>query len=107
VQRTTDSSPKAAKARRWSELLRRFWLPVLCPRNCLNKRRPTPPKKIVVMGEELLVVRDSRGVVGVIDHIARTAAPSVVGRVEECGIRLRLSRLEIRHRRQLPDMPTS
>ena len=44
------------------ELLRRFWLPVL-----LSKELPEadgPPKKIVVMGEELLAFRDSRGVVG-------------------------------------------
>ncbi len=43
-------------------LLRRFWLPVL-----LSAELPEadgPPKKIVVMGEELLAFRDSRGVVG-------------------------------------------
>src|ERR1700724_4722290 len=48
------------------ELLRRFWLPVL-----LSEELPEsdgPPKKIVVMGEELLAFRDSRGVVGVIDQ---------------------------------------
>ncbi len=47
-------------------LLRRFWLPVL-----LSEELPEadgPPKKIVVMGEELLAFRDSRGVVGVIDQ---------------------------------------
>ena len=43
------------------ELLRCFWLPVL-----LSEELPEadgPPKKIVVMGEELLAFRDSRGVV--------------------------------------------
>src|SRR5580692_13023080 len=48
------------------ELLRRFWLPVL-----LSAELPeadSPPKKITVMGEELLAFRDSRGVVGVIDQ---------------------------------------
>ena len=48
------------------ELLRRFWLPVL-----LSKELPEPdctPKKITVMGEELLAFRDTRGVVGVIDQ---------------------------------------
>ena len=48
------------------ELLRRFWIPVL-----LSEELPEPdgtPKKIVVMGEDLLAFRDSRGVVGVIDQ---------------------------------------
>ena len=39
------------------ELLRRFWMPVL-----LSEELPEadgPPKKIVVMGEELLAFRDS------------------------------------------------
>ena len=55
------------------ELLRRFWMPVL-----LSAELPEAdgtPKKIVVMGEELLAFRDTRGVVGVIDSIVRTAAP--------------------------------
>src|SRR6185436_5573196 len=48
------------------ELLRRFWIPVL-----LSAELPDAdgtPKKIVVMGEELLAFRDTRGVVGVIDQ---------------------------------------
>src|SRR6266550_8493099 len=67
-------------------LLRRFWLPVL-----LSEELPEadgPPKKIVVMGEELLAFRDSRGVVGVIDqHCPHRGANLWLGRVEECGIR--------------------
>ena len=48
------------------ELLRRFWMPVL-----LSEELPEAdgtPKKIIVMGEELLAFRDTRGVVGVIDQ---------------------------------------
>ena len=44
------------------ELLRRFWIPVL-----LSEELPEPdgePKKIIVLGEELLAFRDTRGVVG-------------------------------------------
>src|SRR6476660_2449762 len=58
----TESGPGTGMG----ELLRRFWLPVL-----LSEELPEadgPPKKIVVMGEELLAFRDSRGVVGVIDQ---------------------------------------
>src|SRR3990170_5112487 len=68
------------------ELLRRFWLPVL-----LSEELPEadgPPKKIVVMGEELLAFRDSRGVVGVIDqYCPHRGANLWLGRNEECGIR--------------------
>src|ERR1700749_4635232 len=44
------------------ELLRRFWMPVL-----LSKELPevdSDPKKVVVMGEELLAFRDTDGKVG-------------------------------------------
>jgi len=48
------------------ELLRRFWLPVLLSEEL---REPDgEPKKIVVMGEDLLAFRDSRGAVGVIEQ---------------------------------------
>src|SRR5712672_1683845 len=68
------------------ELLRRFWLPVL-----LSQELPEadgPPKKIVVMGEELLAFRDSRGVVGVVDQYCPHRGTNLwLGRNEECGIR--------------------
>jgi hypothetical protein len=66
----TESGPGTGMG----ELLRRFWLPVL-----LAKELPEPdgtPKKIVVLGEELLAFRDTRGVVGVIDQIARIEVPT-------------------------------
>src|SRR3978361_426278 len=67
------------------ELLRRFWLPVL-----LSAELPEadgPPKKIVVMGEELLAFRDSRGVVGVIDqYCPHRGANLWLCRHEEGGI---------------------
>src|SRR4029434_6567176 len=58
----TESGPGTGMG----ELLRRFWIPVL-----LSEELPEAdgtPKKIVVMGEELLAFRDTRGVVGVIDQ---------------------------------------
>ena len=68
------------------ELLRRFWMPVL-----LSEELPEAdgePKKIVVMGEELLAFRDTRGVVGVIDqYCPHRGANLWLGRNEECGIR--------------------
>ena len=48
------------------DLLRRFWLPVLLSKELSEP--DCPPKKITVMGEELLAFRDSRGLVGVVDQ---------------------------------------
>ncbi len=80
------------------ELLRRFWLPVL-----LSEELPEAdgePKKVVVMGEELLAFRDTprRG------RPDRPVLPAPrrqsLARPQR-GMRhpLRLSRLEVRHRR--------
>src|SRR3954463_3687868 len=58
----TESGPGTGMG----ELLRRFWIPVL-----LSEELPETdgaPKKIIVLGEELLAFRDSRGAVGVIDQ---------------------------------------
>ena len=68
------------------ELLRRFWLPALL---CAELPEPDgPPKKITVMGEELLAFRDTRGIVGIIDqHCPHRGANLWLGRNEECGIR--------------------
>ncbi len=88
------------------ELLRRFWLPVL-----LSEELPDvdgPPKKIVVMGEELLAFRDSRGVVGVIDqHCPHRGANLWLGRNEECGIRCVYHGWKFDTDGRCVDMPTS
>ena len=78
----TESGPGT----RMGELLRRFWLPVL-----LSEELPEPdgdPKKIIVMGEELLAFRDTDGEVGLIDqYCPHRGANLWFGRNEECGIR--------------------
>src|SRR6266852_7918270 len=88
------------------ELLRRFWLPVL-----LSEELPEsdgPPKKIVVMGEELLAFRDSRGVVGVIDqYCPHRGANLWLGRNEECGIRCVYHGWKFDTDGRCIDMPTS
>src|ERR1700723_3338906 len=88
------------------DLLRRFWLPVL-----LSEELPEadgPPKKIVVMGEELLAFRDSRGVVGVIDqYCPHRGANLWLGRNEECGIRCVYHGWKFDTDGACVDMPTS
>lgn len=67
------------------ELLRRFWIPV-----ALAEEVPEPdgtPKKIIVMGEQLLAFRDTRGVEGVIDrYCPHRGANLWLGRNEECDV---------------------
>ncbi len=88
------------------ELLRRFWMPVL-----LSEELPEAdgtPKKIVVMGEELLAFRDTRGVVGVIDqYCPHRGANLWLGRNEECGIRCVYHGWKFDTDGHCVDMPTS
>ena len=88
------------------DLLRRFWLPVL-----LSEELPEAdgePKKVVVMGEELLAFRDTRGVVGLIDqYCPHRGANLWLGRNEECGIRCVYHGWKFDTDGQCVDMPTS
>ena len=88
------------------ELLRRFWLPVL-----LSEELPEAdgaPKKLIVMGEELLAFRDTRGRVGVIDqYCPHRGANLWFGRNEECGIRCVYHGWKFDADGRCVDMPTS
>src|ERR1700744_6614101 len=88
------------------ELLRRFWIPVL-----LSEELPEAdgePKKIAVLGEELLAFRDTRGVVGIIDqYCPHRGANLWLGRNEECGIRCVYHGWKFDTDGRCVDMPTS
>ncbi|MET4601264.1 phthalate 4,5-dioxygenase oxygenase subunit [Bradyrhizobium sp. JR4.1] len=98
----TESGPGTGMG----ELLRRFWIPVL-----LSEELPEPdgePKKIIVLGEELLAFRDSRGVVGLIDqYCPHRGANLWLGRNEECGIRCVYHGWKFDTDGRCVDMPTS
>ena len=68
------------------ELFRRFWIPVL-----ISDELPEPdctPIAIKILGEELLVFRDTNGKVALISAFcAHRHAMLFWGRIEECGIR--------------------
>ncbi len=67
-------------------LLRRFWMPVL-----LSAELPQPdcpPKKVKVLGEDLLAFRDTKGRIGLVDPVCPHRGASLYyGRNEECGLR--------------------
>jgi len=68
------------------QLMRRHWLPV-----CLAEEvaeRDGAPVRARLLGEDLVVFRDSSGKIGVLDeHCPHRGASLVFGRNEECGLR--------------------
>ena len=67
-------------------LFRRFWLPAL-----LSSEIPIPdsaPKRLRILGEDLVAFRDSGGRVGIVDaYCPHKQAQLFWGRNEECGLR--------------------
>jgi len=68
------------------ELLRRFWHPAL-----LSSELPEPdgpPRKLRLLGENLLAFRDTKGRVGIVEpHCPHRGANLYYGRNEDCGLR--------------------
>jgi len=68
------------------ELLRQYWMPALP-----STELPVPdgpPKKVRLMGEDLVAFRDTRGQVGILPaNCPHRGASLFFGRNEECGIR--------------------
>lgn len=88
------------------EMLRRFWLPVLLSEELQEK--DGEPRKITVMGEDLLAYRDSTGRVGVIDqYCPHRGANLWLGRNEDCGIRCVYHGWKFDADGRCVDMPTS
>ncbi|MDP2358312.1 MAG: Rieske 2Fe-2S domain-containing protein [Beijerinckiaceae bacterium] len=68
------------------DLLRRVWMPALHSEELAE--RDGPPKKIKILGEELLAFRQTDGRVGIVEqHCPHRGANLYFGRNEECGIR--------------------
>ena len=77
---------QSSKGTLMGELLRRFWMPALLSTEL--PERDGPPKKIKIMGEDLLAFRDSDGKVGIVEpHCPHRGANLYFGRNEQCGLR--------------------
>jgi phenylpropionate dioxygenase-like ring-hydroxylating dioxygenase large terminal subunit len=67
-------------------LFRRYWLPALLSEEV--PERDGAPKRVRLLGEDLVAFRDSDGVVGLISAFCpHRRAPLFFGRNEECGLR--------------------
>jgi phthalate 4,5-dioxygenase oxygenase subunit len=77
---------RVGKGTPMGELFRRFWLPAL-----LSSEMPQPdssPRRLRLLGEDLVAFRDSAGGVGILDaYCTHKLAPLYYGRNEESGLR--------------------
>jgi phthalate 4,5-dioxygenase len=67
-------------------IMRRHWLPVCMAEEVVA--RDGPPKRARLLGEDLVVFRDSQGKLGVLgEHCLHRRASLAFGRNEQCGLR--------------------
>ena len=88
------------------DLLRRFWMPALLSEEL--PERDGPPKKIRILGEDLLAFRQTDGRVGIVEpHCPHRGANLYFGRNEECGIRCAFHGWKFDIDGNCVDLPTS
>ena len=67
------------------ELFRLYWIPFLPSADLVNDGQP---KRIRLLGEDLIAFRDTEGRVGLVDQACpHRGAPLIFGRNEDCGLR--------------------
>lgn len=87
-------------------LMRRYWQPVLLSRELPEP--DCPPKKVTVLGEDLLAFRDSEGRVGLVDPVCpHRGANLYYGRNEDCGLRCVFHGWKFDVTGQCVDMPSA
>ncbi|UYN97578.1 MAG: Rieske 2Fe-2S domain-containing protein [Enhydrobacter sp.] len=97
---------RSGKGTPMGELLRRFWMPALLSEELTE--RDGPPRKIKVLGEDLLAFRDSDGRVGIVEpHCPHRGANLYFGRNEECGLRCAYHGWKFDVEGNCVDLPTS
>lgn len=85
-QEDNDLLTHSGPATPMGQYLRRFWMPVLLSRELPEP--DCPPKKVTVLGEDLLAFRDTQGRIGLVDPVCpHRGANLYYGRNEECGLR--------------------
>jgi phenylpropionate dioxygenase-like ring-hydroxylating dioxygenase large terminal subunit len=88
------------------DLLRRFWMPALLSKEL--PERDGPPRKIKLLGEDLLAFRDSEGRVGIVEpHCPHRGANLYYGRNEACGLRCAYHGWKFDVEGRCVDLPTS
>ena len=76
---------RVAKGTPMGELMRLYWIPFLPARDLAVDGQP---KRVKLLGEDLVAFRDSQGRVGLMDNAcAHRGAPMMFARNEDCGLR--------------------
>lgn len=85
-QRDNEMLTQVGQGTPMGQYLRRFWTPLM-----LSSELPEPdgePKEVTLLGEDLVVFRDTQGQVGLMQALCpHRQAPMVYGRNEESGLR--------------------
>jgi phenylpropionate dioxygenase-like ring-hydroxylating dioxygenase large terminal subunit len=97
---------RAGKGTPMGEMLRRFWMPALLSKEL--PERDGPPKKIRLLGEDLLAFRQTDGRVGIVEpHCPHRGANLYYGRNENCGLRCSFHGWKFDVDGNCVDLPTS
>src|SRR5688572_27853618 len=77
---------RTGKGTPMGELFRRYWLPFMLSEEL--PERDGPPKRVTLLGEELVIFRDTNGRIGLLGrHCPHRRADLFFGRNEHCGLR--------------------
>ena len=88
------------------KLMRRYWVPVLASAEI--KEPDGPQQRVQIMGEKLIVFRDTTGAPGLIDEFCTHRGASLFfGRNEECGIRCSYNGLKFDRSGACVDVPSA
>ncbi len=88
------------------DLMRRYWVPVLCSNEIAQP--DGPQVRVTILGEKLLAFRDTEGRVGVIDEFCSHRGVSLYfGRNEENGIRCAYHGVKFDRNGKCVDVPSS
>jgi phthalate 4,5-dioxygenase oxygenase subunit len=85
------------------KMMRQYWIPAAMSDEVVPDGAP---KRVRLLGEDLIVFRDTKGRVGLLDEFCpHRAASLVIGRNEECGLRCLYHGLKVDVTGRVVDMP--
>ncbi len=105
-QHTSQILTQASAGTAMGNLMRRYWVPVVCSREIAEP--DCPPVKVQLMGEKLLAFRDSSGSPALISEFCTHRGVSLYfGRNEEMGIRCSYHGLKFNRHGECVDVPSA
>ena len=85
------------------DLFRNYWIPFFASKDL---EKDAQPQTVKLLGETLIVFRDSEGDVGLVDNVCpHRGAPLIYGRNEDCGLRCVYHGWKFNTKGDVTDMP--